>query len=185
MDTSRILSILVLTLLLTCPMLGQQGASAGIYGSVLDSQGAAMPGAKFTLLHVTTNQVRTTTTDTAGEFRFPLLPVGDYQITVEQPGFKKYEQTGLQLQVNDNVKVDVKLEVGEVSTQLTVEASAATVETSNATIKEVVDSRRVVDLPLNGRNLADLTLLVPGVQPVGSNAPSMATRVCPPIPRRA
>ncbi len=146
----------------------QQGASAGVYGSVLDSQGAAMPRARVTLLHVTTNQARTTTTDAAGEFRFPLLPVGAYKITVEQPGFKKYEQTGLQLQVNDNAKIDVKLEVGEVSTQVTVEASAATVETSNATIKEVVDSRRVVDLPLNGRNLADLTLLVPGVQPVGA-----------------
>src|SRR5882757_320137 len=130
----------------------QQGASAGVYGSVLDSQGAAMPQARVTLLQVTTNQTRTTTTDAAGEFRFPLLPVGVYRIAIEHPGFKKYEQTGLQLQVNDNVKVDVRLEVGEVSTQVTVEASTATVETSNATIKEVVDSRRVVDLPLNGRN---------------------------------
>src|SRR5262249_5344149 len=67
----------------------------------------------------------------------------------------------------EKVRVDVKLEVGEVSTELTIEAWGVAVETSNATIKEVVDSRRVVDLPLNGRNLADLTLLVPGVQPVG------------------
>src|SRR5450432_3378728 len=147
---------------------GQQGASAGVYGSVLDSQGAFVPAAKVSLVHVATNQTRTTATDSAGEFRFPLLPVGEYRITVEQAGFKKYEQTGLVLQVNDNAKVDVRLEVGEISSQVTVESSAATVETSNATIKDVVDSRRVVDLPLNGRNLADLTLLVPGVQTVGA-----------------
>jgi Carboxypeptidase regulatory-like domain len=83
----------------------QQGASAGVYGSVLDAQGAAMPGAKVTLLHVTTNQVRTTTSDATGEFRFPLLPVGEYKITVEHPGFKKHEQTGLLLQVNDEISI--------------------------------------------------------------------------------
>ena len=165
MDTSRMLSALVLMLVITCPIFGQQGASAGIYGNVVDSQGAVIPGAKISLLHVTTNQTRTATADQVGEFRFPLLPVGEYQLTVEQTGFKKYEQTGLVLQVNDNVKVDARLQVGEATTQVTVESTAATVETSNATIKEVVDSRRVVDLPLNGRNLADLTLLVPGVQP--------------------
>jgi hypothetical protein len=161
-----LLSLLVL-IFSTTPALGQQGASAGVFGNVVDSQGAIVAGAKVALLHLATNQTRTTITDAAGEFRFPLLPVGEYRVTVEQPGFKKYEQTGLRLQVNDTAKIDVKLELGEVTTQVSVEASGATVETSNATIKEVVDSRRVVDLPLNGRNLADLTLLVPGVQPVG------------------
>ena len=73
------------------PAFGQQGASAGIFGSVVDSQGAIVPAAKVTLVHVTTNQVRTTNADTAGEFRFPLLPVGEYRISVEQPGFKRYE----------------------------------------------------------------------------------------------
>lgn len=166
----KILAVLLLSMaaiVLCPPAFGQQGASGGIYGTILDSQGAAIAGAKVTVLHVSTNQARTTTSDQVGEFRFPLLPVGEYRITVEQSGFKRHEQTGLQLQVNDNIKVDVRLEVGEISTQVTVESAVATVETSSATIKEVVDSRRVVDLPLNGRNLADLTLLVPGVQPVG------------------
>jgi hypothetical protein len=147
----------------------QQRASAGIYGRVTDSQDAVIPGAKVTLLHVSTNQVREAVTDQAGEYLFSLLPVGEYRIAVEQPGFKKYQASGLLLQVNDNVKVDVRLEVGEVTTAVAVEASGTAVETSNATIKEVVDSRRVVDLPLNGRNLADLTLLVTGVQPAGAS----------------
>ncbi len=145
----------------------QPRASAGIYGSVNDEQGAVIPGAKVTVLHLSTNQTRTTLSNQAGEYVFPILPVGEYRLTVENPGFKRYEQKGIELRVNDNVKVDVRLEIGELTTAVTVESAATNVETSNATIKEVVDSRRVVDLPLNGRNLADLTLLVPGVQPQG------------------
>lgn len=145
----------------------QQGATAGIYGSVSDSQGAIIPGSKVTVTHLGTNHTRTIITNQAGEFTAPLLPVGEYRIVVEQPGFKKYQQNGILLQVNDNAKIDVRLEVGEVNTEVRVESAGAVVETANATIKETVDARRVVDLPLNGRNLADLTLLVPGVQPSG------------------
>ena len=89
----------------TTAAFGQQGASAGVFGNVVDSQGAVIAGAKVSLLHVATNQTRTTATDAAGEFRFPLLPVGEYRVTVEQPGFKKFEQTGLRLQVNDTAKI--------------------------------------------------------------------------------
>ncbi len=81
----------------TRPAFAQQRASAGIYGSVTDSQGAVVPGATVTLLQVTTNQVRTATTSQAGEYLFPLLPVGEYRVSVEQSGFKKYTQTGLLL----------------------------------------------------------------------------------------
>jgi hypothetical protein len=142
----------------------QQRGSAGIYGSVVDAQGAVIPGANITALHIATNQTRTVSANTEGQFLFAVLPVGEYRVSVVQPGFKKYEQTGIVLQVNDNLRVDVKLDVGDVTTTVNVEASAVAVESSNATLKETVDSKRVVDLPLNGRNLADLTLLVPGVQ---------------------
>jgi hypothetical protein len=149
------------------PALSQTRATAGIYGSVLDAQGAIISGAEVTLQHVTTNQTRNVLSNPAGEYSFPLLPVGEYRMSATHPGFKRFQETGILLQVNDNVKIDVRLEVGEVSTEVNVEGSAAVVETSSATIKETVDARRVVDLPLNGRNLADLTLLVPGVQPSG------------------
>ncbi len=152
---------LALTLL---PLHAQQRGSAGIYGSVVDSQGAVLPGAKVTAVHVATNQVRLAVANSEGQFLFAVLPVGEYKISVEQAGFKKSEQTGLVLQVNDNLRVDVRLEVGDVTTTVNVAASAVAVETSSATLTETVDSKRVVDLPLNGRNLADLTLLVPGVQ---------------------
>src|ERR1043166_4957912 len=101
------LLVLVLMAALTVPAVAQQRSSAGIYGSVSDSQGAVIPGAKVTGLHSSTNQARTTVTNLTGEYLFPLLPVGEYRISVEQPGFKRYEQTGLVLQVNDNAKVTV------------------------------------------------------------------------------
>lgn len=146
---------------------GQQRASAAIYGAVTDSQGAVVVNALVTLVQTGSGQTRTAATNEEGRYQFPVLPVGPYQISIEHPGFKKFQATGLLLQVNDNVKVDARLELGEVSTTVAVEASGVSVNTDNATLKEVVDSRRVVDLPLNGRNLADLTLLVAGVQPQG------------------
>src|SRR5690242_18460113 len=84
----------------------QQGATAGIYGSVSDSQGAIIPGAKVTVTHIGTNHTRAIVTNQAGEFTAPLLPVGEYRIVVEQPGFKRYQQSGILLQVNDNARID-------------------------------------------------------------------------------
>jgi hypothetical protein len=98
-----------------------------------------------------------------------LLPVGDYNLTVEQPGFHKYERRGIRLQANENIRVDVGLEVGNVTEAVTVTSSAAQVDTRSATLNHTVDSKRVIELPLNGRNPADLVLLAPGVTPVGGN----------------
>lgn len=143
---------------------GQQRGSAGLYGRIADPQDAAIPGASVTLLHLATNQGRTVLTNDEGQYLFSLLQPGEYRLAVEKPGFKRFQQSGLLLQVNDNTKVDARLDVGDVSTTVTVAATGISVETSSATLKDTVDSKRVVDLPLNGRNLADLALLVPGVQ---------------------
>jgi hypothetical protein len=166
----KFVSLLFVAAGFSVPASAQQRSSAAVYGTVSDSQGAVTPGAAVTLLQTETGQSRNTTTNGEGGFQFPLLPVGPYEVTVQHAGFKRYEQKGLLLQVNDNIKIDVHLELGEVSTTVAVEASGVSVTTDSATIKEVVDSRRVVDLPLNGRNLADLTLLVPGVQPATNSA---------------
>lgn len=152
-------------ILFSVGVLGQQRGSAGLLGRITDSQGAVIPGATITLLHAATNQARTVVSNDEGQYLLPLIPPGEYKLTVEKPGFSKHQRDRILLQVNDNVKLDVMLEVGEITTTLTVEASPVSVDTSSPTIKETVDSKRVVELPLNGRNLADLTLLVPGVQP--------------------
>ncbi len=147
----------------------QQRSSAALYGTVTDAQGGLIVGATVTLVQTDTDQARTALTNQEGRYEFPILPVGPYRLTVQHTGFQKYEATGILLQVNDNTRIDARLQVGEVTTTVAVAASAVAVNTENATIKDVVDSRRVVDLPLNGRNLADLTLLVPGVQPAGGS----------------
>src|SRR5437867_2901505 len=103
MRSVSIAAIVLLGFAGTQPVFSQAGASAGIYGSVLDAQGAIIPGVRVTLQHVRTNQTRTAVTNPAGEYSFPLLPVGEYRISVEQAGFKKHQETGVLLQVNDNV----------------------------------------------------------------------------------
>jgi hypothetical protein len=115
------------------------------------------------LTSASTGQVRSTKTNESGDYLFSLLPVGTYSITVEQPGFRRSERKGVLVQANENVKVDVALEVGELQSSVTVQALASQVETRLTAVKETVDTRRVVDLPLNGRNAADLSLLATGV----------------------
>ena len=145
----------------------QQSGTAGLYGTVIDAQGARVTGAKITLTNVSRNQDRAVLTDNEGNFVFPLLPVGSYRLRAEMQGFKMFDQTGIRLEVNDNRKIDLTLEVGDITTSIVVEASGHTVETSNATIKNVVDGKRVLELPLNGRNVLQLGLLVAGVVGAG------------------
>jgi hypothetical protein len=137
--------------------------TASLFGMVADAQSAVVPGAKITVTNAGTSQTRTAAADSAGGYLFSLLPVGTYSLTVEQAGFRKFERRGILLQTNENVRVDVKLEVGDVKETVTVEALAAAVDTRAATLNHTVDSKRVVELPLNGRNPADLVLLAPGV----------------------
>jgi hypothetical protein len=143
--------------------LGQARDTASLFGTVNDPQAAVVPGARVTVTNTATGLSRTTVTDTSGGFVFPLLPVGTYNLSVEQAGFRKYDRRGILLQANENVRVDAPLDVGNVQETVTVEALASTVDTRLATLNHTVDSKRVIELPLNGRNPADLVLLAPGV----------------------
>lgn len=155
---------LLLAVMISGVIWGQERNTAGLYGRVTDQQDAVIPGAEISLIHVSTGIVRTAQANDAGEFEFATIPVGEYRLTVRKQGFSTVEQSGIVLQVNDNRRVDITLQLGEVSTTVKVEAAAAAVDTSSATLKDTVDSERVVDLPLDGRDLADLAFLVPGVQ---------------------
>ena len=160
---------LLIAVTLVSAAFAQTRDTAAIFGTVTDSQGAAIPGAMVRLTSNGTGQVRSIVASTAGEYLFPSLPVGSYSLTVEQPAFKRYEGTGILLQANENVKLDIALEVGDVKTTVSVDAAASQVEVRSSTIKETVDRARVVELPLNGRNAADLALLATGVTAFGSN----------------
>src|SRR5436305_613238 len=95
---------------------GQTRDTAAIFGGVTDSQGAAIPGATVTLTSISTGQVRKVEANESGQYLFPSLPIGTYSIVLEHPAFKRYERRGVLLQANENVKVDIALEVGDVKT---------------------------------------------------------------------
>jgi hypothetical protein len=149
--------------------------TAAIFGSVRDTQNAIIPGVTITLTSTSTGQARSTVATESGEYGFNLLPVGGYTLSVEQPSFKRYQRTGILLQANENVKLDISLEVGDVKTTVSVSEAVSQIETRSATIKETVDQARIVELPLDGRNPADLALLVPGVVPGSATTNGDAT----------
>ena len=133
-----------------------------ILGTVTDSSGAVIRGARVTVREVSTGLTRSELTNDAGEYSIPQLPAGHYSIVVEAPNFKKTELTGIELQVDDRLRRDVTLTVGQVTEVVAVEASAPVVSTDSATVGNVVDNKKVTELPLNGRNFLQLNLLVPG-----------------------
>jgi hypothetical protein len=145
------------------PVFSQARDTASLFGTVTDPQGAFVPGAKVIVVNPATGLSRSADTDAGGGFVFSLLPVGSYSLTIELAGFNKFERRNLLLQANENVRADAVLQVGNVQETITVDTQAAQVDTRSATLNHTVDSKRVVELPLNGRNPADLVLLAPGV----------------------
>jgi hypothetical protein len=160
------LLLLVMILAAACwPVLAQQGNTAGIFGTVTDQADAVVSGATVTAINTGTSLSRTTKTNANGQYTLSLLPAGPFTVVVEQAGFSRFERTGLRLEVNDNAKVDVQLRIGSTDESIQVSGDDPMVQTAAPLLKEVIDSRRVVDLPLNGRVLADLAILSPGVVP--------------------
>jgi hypothetical protein len=147
-----------------------QTGNGSITGTVTDPQGAVVSGAHIKVTELNTSVTRTDTTNGAGQFNVPSLPPATYSVTVEAQGFKSYDQNIVLLadQIRD---MDVKLEVGATTQRVTVETSAVQVNTVSPVLGQVIEQSRLVDIPLNGRNAADLTLLVPGaVNLAASNA---------------
>jgi hypothetical protein len=140
-----------------------QTATGNITGYLRDASGAAIPGGTVTARMVEQQFVRTTQSNPEGFYNFIGLPPGTYELTYESQGFQKQVQTGVELTVNQNLRTDATLQVGAVETQVTVEATAPLVDTTSPTLSGLIDDRRVVDLPLNGRNVIGLARILPGV----------------------
>jgi hypothetical protein len=137
-----------------------------IRGKVQDASGAVIPDAQVTVTNVATNTKEVTRTESNGEYLAPLLKVGNYSLTVEKTGFSKVVQTGIQVDVQASLEVNVTLQVGTVSQEVDVAASAPLLDTQSANIGQVVAERQVSELPLNGRRYADLVFLTTGVNSV-------------------
>jgi outer membrane receptor protein involved in Fe transport len=156
------LSAFALFLSLTAVPLGAQSTGA-IVGVVQDSSGAMVPGASITVRNELTSLASNATSDAAGRFTFPRLPVGSYRIEATHQGFRQFVAEGVRLDADQTRHAAVTLEVGQISESVSVRGAVALVETVGGTVKEIVDSKRIVDLPLNGRNPLQLQLLLPGV----------------------
>src|SRR5262245_49676780 len=143
-----------------------------ITGTVTDQTGAAVPGATVTLKNTDTGISRTAQTRENGKYEALSLPTGSYEISASLSGFRTVVHTGIVLAVGQNAVVDFALQVGDVSQSVTVTGETAQVETTTATVSNLVDEKKVTDLPLNGRDLTQLSFLQPGVtkSPAGAGA---------------
>src|SRR3954452_22924954 len=160
---SRAFGSYVLLLLATSPTWGQQTA-ATLTGTVNDTTGAVLADATVRVTDLSTNKTRETKNDPAGSYSMPFLQAGDYTVTALQKGFQSARVERVTLQVQQTARVDFVLKVGEVTETINVEASIALLQTETSTVGTVIDSSKIVDLPLNGRNFVQLAQLIPGVQ---------------------
>src|ERR1700674_5842884 len=148
----------LVVMIVTCGNIWAQ-ATAQISGSVQDSSGAVLPGAEITATQTDTGVSRMTISNETGSYVLPNLPLGPYRLQAALPGFRTFVQTGIVLQVNSNPTINVVLQVGQVSEQVEVQANASLVETRNVSVGQVMETQRIMELPLNGRNAQELLLL--------------------------
>ena len=163
---AQVLAVLWLGLfmaLLTMSQAAAQQATAQITGTVTDPSGAIIVGAKVTLINSDTGISHSTVTNKEGIYLFTLVPIGAYQVTVERERFRKYEQKGITLEINQNARVDVALQLGNTTEVVEVNAAATQVDTVSATLGKVETTQRILSLPLVERDTMQLGLLQAGV----------------------
>lgn len=139
-----------------------------IVGTVADPSGAVVPGALVTLTNLGTSERRTSTTDTGGNYQFVNLVPGRYRIDIESSGFKHLTRDEIVVEVQATVRIDAAMQVGDVGQVVEVQAQTPLLQTETSSLGQVVDSRKVQEMPLNGRNVLNLVALVPGVVPQGN-----------------
>jgi hypothetical protein len=168
MATQKIMKICIclisvaMAALVTRPVYAQL-PTGNILGTVRDVSGGVVPSATVTVKDLDTGEIRTTTTAANGDYQVPALPIGHYQVSAEHTGYKVETQSGIQLQVTQEAEINFVLQVGSSEQQVQVNAEATEINTSNASLGSLVNSKEVENLPLNGRNYQTLSLLQPGI----------------------
>jgi outer membrane receptor protein involved in Fe transport len=169
-----------LTLLMATSAFAQQTAG-NLTGRLVDTQGAALPGATVTALNENTGYTRTVTSDAEGVYRLTALPVGSYVLTVELSGFARVERRGVTVNVGQTVAIDVELRVAAVTETVNVTAESPIILTTTSSVGGLVDVRTIEDLPLNGRQFANLAITIPGVGLGFHSDPTKSTQFSPQI----
>src|SRR6516162_7594003 len=157
-----VLLTLCLVALLSAPLFAQK-TTGNLRGVVTDPSGAVVANVPVVVTNVSTGQERTVTTNTQGEYTAPELIAGVYKVTVKAPNFKEAVSNNVEVHTSSTEVLNVQLQVGSTSEQVTVAASEIQVQTDNAGLGEVVTGEQVRELPLNGRSFVQLTQLMPGV----------------------
>ncbi|MCC6590701.1 MAG: TonB-dependent receptor [Bryobacterales bacterium] len=172
MSTRLSLLKLLVLLCLVAGLSFSQTITSSVTGTVTDASGAAMPNVKVTATNVGTSVTFTAQTNDAGVYNLPFLPVGSYNIEAELQGFKKSVIGPIQLVVNQTARVDIKMELGEITQSVEITGAAPILQTESTQTGDTLNSTTVTNIPLNGRNFVSLTLLIPGAvspDPAGTN----------------
>jgi hypothetical protein len=169
--------VLVPVLLSVCLVpVKAQDITGSISGIVKDGNGGLIAGATVLVKDIDKNiTARTVTTDSDGSYTAPLLPIGRYSVTIEATGFKRHTETGIELNVNDRLSVDITLEVGGATEEVVIQAAPTQVELQSASAAGLVSNIEVKELPLNNRNYIQLVTLLPGVSNGNVDQPYVGT----------
>jgi hypothetical protein len=158
----------------TAPVFSQ-AFYGSVVGNVTDQSGGALHGAAVTLINTGTGEQRQTLSGAGGDYQFLNLVPGMYRVQVEQSGFKKATRENLEVTVSGTIRADISMQVGDVTQNIEVQASAPLLQTENGNLSQVVNNRAVEELPVNGRNIMNLTALVPGVVAQGTTSGNAIT----------
>jgi hypothetical protein len=161
--TSFLIAVLLLVLLPADAVYAQSDAS--MTGRTIDNTGAVLPGVTITVANVNTGLSKSALTNETGLYTVLVLPIGEYTVTAEFPGFRTEVRSGIVLKVGDRARLDFELQVGDMAQFVEVTAGTPLVQSETATVGQVIDNDMITELPLNGRNYVSLALLTPGVMP--------------------
>ncbi|MBS1824836.1 MAG: TonB-dependent receptor [Acidobacteria bacterium] len=160
----RVPRLLLCTLLTTSACMAQS-ATGELTGTVTDEQSSPIATTKVALRNTATGEAREVTTDTSGAYILSQLVPGEYQLTAEMQGFRRFVRNGVTIQVGQRARVDIQLSLGAVTESIEVTAETPLLDTSEASLGQAIENRKILELPLNGRNVVGLAALVTGVVP--------------------
>ncbi len=163
MKISRYFCVVALLLLAVSALLLGQDPRGTMLGRVTDASGGVMPGVEVRATNAQTGVTISSVTNENGNYNMPFILPAVYTVTAEMPGFKKYVREGIQVRVSETVELVIPMEVGEIDQTVLVTAETPLLDTAGASLGQVVDERRILELPLFAGNPMDLTLLAPGV----------------------